>query len=103
MAPRMTLQTQVVLRAMLDDPGTPKYGLELANVAGLKTGTLYPILMRLEDAGWLSSSWEDIDASATGRPARRYYTLTAPGRTEAARVLEESVQKLSPQVAPRAT
>jgi DNA-binding PadR family transcriptional regulator len=92
----MTLQTQLVLRVMLDEPTTAKYGFELAASSGLKTGTLYPILIRLEEAGWLTSSWEDIDPSAAARPARRYYTLTAGGRRDAAAVLEESVARLMP-------
>ena len=96
MAMRMTLQTQLILRAMLDNPQDMHYGLELAERAGLKSGTLYPILTRLERNGLVESSWEDVDPSVAGRPARRYYRLTAEGLHTAATVLSESVARLSP-------
>lgn len=68
-----------VLRVFLDDPGTPCYGLELMKATGLPSGSLYPVLARLERAGWLRSEREEIDPVAEGRPARRYYALTPDG------------------------
>src|SRR6267154_1323661 len=71
---RMTLPTQMVLRALLDEPTKQQYGLELCARAGLQSGTLYPILARLEQAGWIESAWEDPEVHlAEGRPRRRYY------------------------------
>lgn len=55
------------------------YGLEIAKAAKLPTGTIYPILARLEEAGCLVSEWEQVDPAEEGRPRRRYYRLTAPG------------------------
>jgi PadR family transcriptional regulator PadR len=81
--PRMTMPTQLVLRALLVDPGEELYGLEIGEAAGLASGTVHPILARLEGLGWLTSSWEDIDPATVGRPARRYYRLTAHGAAEA--------------------
>jgi PadR family transcriptional regulator PadR len=75
----MTIPTQLVLEALLTDPGRELYGLEIGAAAALRSGTVHPILARLESIGWLESRWEDIDASAEGRPARRYYRLTAEG------------------------
>jgi len=75
----MTVPTQLVLRAFLVDPGQQMYGLEIGYAAGLASGTVHPILARLEGAGWLTSQWEDVDPSAAGRPARRYYSLTGDG------------------------
>ena len=75
----MTIPTQLVLEALLADPQRELYGLEIGEAAGLRSGTVHPILARLEAYGWLVSRWEDIDASAEGRPARRYYKLTADG------------------------
>jgi PadR family transcriptional regulator, regulatory protein PadR len=75
----MTIPTQLVLEALLDEPQAERYGLEIGDAAGLRSGTVHPILARLEAYGWLASRWEDIDASAEGRPARRYYKLTADG------------------------
>src|SRR5918998_779037 len=77
--PRMTIPTQRVLEALLADPERALYGLEIGEAAGLRSGTVHPILARLEGYGWLASRWEDVDPSAGGRPARRYYSLTGEG------------------------
>ena len=87
MAPRLTLQVQLVLHALLRDPARELYGLELSEETGLQPGTAYPILLRLEDEGWVASRWEDIDPRAMKRPARRYYRLTAGGVVEASAAL----------------
>jgi DNA-binding PadR family transcriptional regulator len=77
--PRMTIPTQLVLRALLADPSKERYGVEIGAEAGLPSGTIHPILARLEGVGWLTSRWEDIDPRVEGRPARRYYQLTPDG------------------------
>jgi PadR family transcriptional regulator PadR len=71
----MTLPTQLVLHVLIDDPNREMYGLQLGEEAGLPSGTIHPILARLEKAGWLTSRWEEIDVHAEGRPRRRYYRL----------------------------
>lgn len=73
--PKMTLPTQLVLMALLEEPDRERYGLELSAMAGLATGTIHPILARLEKAGWVRSRWEDVDPKEHGRPRRRYYQL----------------------------
>jgi PadR family transcriptional regulator PadR len=83
MALRMTVQTLLILQALLQNPGRELYGLELAGETGLLPGTAYPILLRLENEGWVTSRWEDIDPHAEKRPARRYYRLTASGAAQA--------------------
>lgn len=83
MVARLTIPTRLVLGVLLTDPEVERYGLEIAESAGLPTGTLHPILARLEGLGWATSRWEDVDASAVGRPRRRYYRLTGTGRLEA--------------------
>ena len=75
----MTIPTQLVLRALLADPSKELYGVEIGQAAGLPSGTIHPILARLETVGWLESRWEDIDPREQGRPARRYYRLTPDG------------------------
>lgn len=77
--PRMTLPTQLVLRALLEDPTREMYGLEICAAAGLPTGTIHPILARFEGIGWLESRWEETDPHEQGRPRRRYYRLTPDG------------------------
>ncbi|MGH3218425.1 MAG: PadR family transcriptional regulator [Streptosporangiaceae bacterium] len=79
-SPRMTLPTQLVLRALLAYPGQELYGLQICRPAGLPSGTIHPILARLEGLGWLESRWEDTASAHTeGRPRRRYYQLTRDG------------------------
>jgi DNA-binding PadR family transcriptional regulator len=99
----MTIPTQRVLRALLDDPDTERYGYELGELADLRTGTVHPILARLEGLGWLQSRWEDIDPQTEGRPARRYYRLTAEGAQAAQSALARAyrpspARALRPQV-----
>lgn len=80
----MTLQTQLVLRVMLADPAAERYGLQLCEQTGLPSGTIYPIVARLEQLGWVESSWEDPgEHVARGRPRRRYYRLTQEGAEQA--------------------
>jgi hypothetical protein len=57
--PRMTMPTQLVLRALLAEPAQEMYGLQICQAAGLPSGTIHPILARLEGLGWLESRWED--------------------------------------------
>ena len=99
---RMTIPTQLVLETLLADAERELYGVEIGDGAGLRSGTVHPILARLEGVGWLSSRWEDVDPAAEGRPARRYYRLTADGvpaaRTALARAHRPSlVRRLRPQ------
>ncbi len=92
MVTRLTIPTRLVLEALLADLDTERYGLELAQAAGLPTGTVHPILARLEGQGWVTSRWEDVDPSAVGRPARRYYRLTDEGRRAAPARLARGVR-----------
>jgi PadR family transcriptional regulator PadR len=94
--PRMTIPTLRVLAALLADPLAQHYGLELCHTAGLPSGTVYPILARLETAGWLVGAWEDIDEAAAGRRRRRYYRLTGTGRERARATLAEREAALRP-------
>jgi PadR family transcriptional regulator PadR len=88
---KMTWSVQQVLRTMLDDPAVPRYGLWISKQAGVETGTLYPIMARLEDVvRWVESSWEDPQLSIReGRPRRRYYQLTQDGAEQARIALAE--------------
>ncbi|HET6652884.1 MAG TPA: helix-turn-helix transcriptional regulator [Nocardioides sp.] len=81
--PRMTIPTQLVLQVLLADAEVELYGGQIGSAAGLPSGTVHPILARLEGVGWVESRWEDVDPSQAGRPARRYYRLTAAGANRA--------------------
>ena len=78
---RISEQLVRVLDVLLDDPTSEHYGLAVANAAGLRSGTLYPIMARLEKAGWLESRWE-TDDTARG-PRRRLYRFTTLGLAQA--------------------
>jgi PadR family transcriptional regulator len=76
---RVTAAVSKVLAAFLEDPDVDRYGLDLMRASGHPSGTLYPILLRLQNAGWVEAYWEEIDPVVAGRPARRYYRLTPDG------------------------
>jgi PadR family transcriptional regulator PadR len=75
----MTIPTQLVLRVLLEEPTRELYGVQIGDEAGLASGTVHPILARLEGVRWVESHWEDVDPHVEGRPARRYYRLTSTG------------------------
>jgi DNA-binding PadR family transcriptional regulator len=85
-------QTQALLSALLSATDGWHYGYDLSKATALKSGTLYPILMRLEALGWLEARWEE--APQPGKPARHLYRLTALGAAEARAALRpaESLQ-----------
>jgi PadR family transcriptional regulator len=62
---------QLVLRALLADPTAELYGVQIGDAAGLVSGTVHPILARLEGINRVESRWEDVDPAQAGRPARR--------------------------------
>jgi PadR family transcriptional regulator, regulatory protein PadR len=95
----MTIPAQLVLRVLLEDPRREVYGRELGEAAGLPSGTIHPILARLEGIGWLESRWEDVDTRAVGRPARRYYRLTPDGVVRARDALARAYRSRSPRTA----
>jgi len=81
----MTPATRAVFDALAEfDAETGTYGRKIAAIAGLATGTVYPLLDKLERGGVLVSCWEDIDPQSEGRPARRYWRFTVEGAAIAA-------------------
>jgi len=73
---RRSPQTALVLAELLHTPREWRYGYDLSRLTGLKSGTLYPILMRLAEHRLLETSWETVEP---GRPPRHLYKLTADG------------------------
>jgi PadR family transcriptional regulator PadR len=95
---RPSKQTQAVLLCLLDAPTAWHYGLILARGTRLKSGTLYPILMRLADRGLLDSRWEAPEQP--GLPARHMYRLTPKGLAYAAEALvPEACEEMRPSLA----
>ena len=85
---KMTVPLRRVLQAFLEDPAVPRYGYDLMKAAGLKSGTLYPMLSRLEHEKLVTSGWET--PRDQGERPRKYYQVTGEGirvaRLELARV-----------------
>jgi DNA-binding PadR family transcriptional regulator len=81
--PRLTHASLKVLRAFLDSPAVKLSGADIHKRSGVFTGTLYPLLLRFEAAGWMTSEWEDIDPKEAGRPRKRFYRLTPTGLARA--------------------
>jgi len=77
---------------MLVEPAGEMYGLEICSAAGLASGTIHPILARLEHVGWLESRWEDVDPREEGRPRRRYYRFSRDGAERARIALARAYQ-----------
>lgn len=100
---RVTAAVARVLAVFLEDATVDRYGLDLMRASGFPSGTLYPILLRLEKAGWVTSSWEDIDPATAGRPTRRYYRLTPDGVERARSEIAALQRQLSrsPETAPK--
>lgn len=84
---RVTPATLDVLEALMG-PDEELYGLKVAQNAGRKAGSVYPILARLEEAGWVESSWESEDRDERG-PRRRFYRLGPDGLAAARALLVE--------------
>jgi len=78
----VTTQTFKVLAALMSSEQELS-GAEIARSTKLASGTLYPILIRLEETGWLRSRWEAEEPSKLGRPRRRLYQVTALGARRA--------------------
>ncbi len=84
-----------VLRAFLEDPAASRYGYDLMKAAKLPSGTLYPMLARLQEQGLVTSEWET--PAEEGQRPRRYYKLTGKGVSIARLELAEaSVQSRKP-------
>ena len=103
---RLSHQGLRVLRAFLDalseDAHAELAGIDLMKVARVSSGTLYPILLRLEKAGVLTSRWETGRPEDLGRPRRRYYRITSSGVQLARKALDElsaPLVRLSPKEA----
>ena len=77
---RMTQTTLLILEVMI--AGQPRSGAQIGYATGIGSGSRYPILRRLEEAGWLKGEWEQIDPRQAGRPRCRFYRLTEFGETQ---------------------
>lgn len=84
-------QTQSALLALLERPQEWRYGYELMEQTGIASGTLYPMLIRLSDQGYLEARW--VASSREGRPPRHAYRLTPTGLELARTVQSDSLPR----------
>jgi DNA-binding PadR family transcriptional regulator len=94
--PRISPQTADVLDVFLDAPQRWQYGYDISRTTGLKSGTLYPILMRLAERDLLETRWEPTEP---GKPPRHLYRLTAEGLRVARARLRERAARAAPRPA----
>jgi PadR family transcriptional regulator, regulatory protein PadR len=73
----LSSQARLILAALLEARNGWSHGYELVRVANVKSGTLYPLLIRLEEQGYLEAEWQP--PLSRGRPPRHAYRLTATG------------------------
>lgn len=85
--PNSSPHTRAVLTALAATHPRPSYGYDLSKATELKSGTLYPILQRLHEQGYLDAQWED--SPHPGKPPRHIYTLTPQGLTLAREKVQE--------------
>src|SRR5690348_2242980 len=81
-------QTLSVLAALCADPAGWRHGYGIARETGLKSGSLYPILIRLADRGLVEARWEEEQPA--GRPRRHLYRLTPEGLASARAALADA-------------
>lgn len=82
---RISYPTTLVLRALMHGH---HHGFDIIDATGLPSGTVYPILRRLDSAGLVRSRWEKKGvARREQRPPRRVYELTPSGRIFAAEAI----------------
>jgi DNA-binding PadR family transcriptional regulator len=95
--PEFSAQTMSVLAALCDQPSQWQHGYALAKQTGLKSGTLYPILIRLADRGLVEACWQD--EPTPGRPRRHLYRLTSAGLASATGALASAAERAAEQAA----
>ena len=109
---KMTGPLERVLRVFLADVSAPRYGYDLMKAARLPSGTLYPMLARLQDEGLVAAEWEQQREDAAGRPPRKFYQLTGEGvrvvrlelaQAAARKTSRSSVQRDAPRSIPGIT
>jgi DNA-binding PadR family transcriptional regulator len=92
-SPNTSPQTLRLLTVLLESPRAWHYGYAISQRTGLMSGTLYPILVRLAEQGWLQTRWSEPEAP--GRPPRHTYRLTGEGAAAARQRVREAAVKPS--------
>ncbi len=97
--PEFSAQTLAVLAVLCAQPSAWQHGYAIARDTGLKSGTLYPILIRLAGRGLMEARWEEEQPA--GRPRRHLYRLTPEGLASATAALADEVPVVKPRARAR--
>jgi PadR family transcriptional regulator, regulatory protein PadR len=92
---RMTHNALLVLRALAAEPDREMYGFEIMRAISLPSGTVYPLLDRVEAAGWAETRAEDMIPQDEGRPRRKYYRITPEGAAAVGEEMKREAARLS--------
>jgi DNA-binding PadR family transcriptional regulator len=79
---RLSRPAHLLLAALAEDPQAWRHGYDLLKRTGLKSGTLYPLLIRLNEQGLMDAEWQE--PAEPGRPPRHAYRITQSGMEAAA-------------------
>jgi DNA-binding PadR family transcriptional regulator len=94
MPPSLSYSAAVILQAVANGY---QYGFDIMDTTGLPSGTVYPALRRMEDAGYVTAKWESHeDAQRELRPPRRYYEVTRLGK----QILKDALERYRLLAAP---
>lgn len=93
---RISGKSLEILLFLSNSPQENFAGYSLSKTLGISSGTLYPLLVKLKEAGLLDSQWEDGDPQELGRPRRRYYKINGQGIV----ALNEKMRSIDPQFKP---
>lgn len=88
---KVTVPFLKVLSIFYNDPKQGFAGSDICAKSKLKSGTVYPLLIRLEENGWLESNWEKVDPKIIGRPKKRLYKVTKHGMQHGTKILSEYI------------
>jgi PadR family transcriptional regulator PadR len=86
---RVTVPFLKIFSVFVNNPSEKYSGVDVCKETNLKSGTVYPMLIKLNENGWLTSEWEDIDPKKEKRPQRRFYRITRHGLLSGQKILAE--------------
>lgn len=96
---RITVPFTKVLSVFISHPKKEYSGADICRETGLKSGTVYPMLLKMTENGWLKNEWENVDPKKVGRPKRRMYVLTEKGSIHGHKILIEHFPNFTVQLA----
>ena len=94
---RITVPFTKVLSTFVSHSKQQYSGADICRQTGLKSGTVYPMLLKMAENGWLKDEWEKVDPKKVGRPKRRMYLLTEKGYSQGHKILIKHFPNLTVQ------